>query len=132
MASIDDAVVTRLLEQPNHAVISTQDPNGSIHSAVVWVDLEEGVPAVNSAVGRRWPSNLDRDPRMTLLVWAGSDPNEYVEIRGHARARAQGAEAHIDRLATKYLGLEAYPFRAEGEQRFSYLIAPQAVRYQKQ
>jgi PPOX class probable F420-dependent enzyme len=132
MVSIHDPVVTRLLEQPNFAVLSTRGANGSIHSAVVWVDLEDGVPAVNSAAGRRWPANVDRDPRVTLLVHNRSDPYEYVEIRGRARLRSEGADAHIDSLAAKYLGVPAYPFRAEGERRISYLVEPEAVRYQKQ
>jgi hypothetical protein len=52
-----------LLDSKNHAVVSTLNENGSIHSTVVWANVEDGVVAVNSAVGRKWPSNLDRDPR---------------------------------------------------------------------
>ncbi|MCA1689723.1 MAG: PPOX class F420-dependent oxidoreductase [Actinobacteria bacterium] len=130
MASLDDPEVRRLLEAPSYAVISTLNADGSIHGAVVWIDLEDGSASVNSAVGRVWPSNLERDPRVTLVVY--DNPYEYVEIRGRAEARTDGADEQIDRLAKKYIGQDTYPYRQPGEQRVKYAISPDRVRYQKQ
>lgn len=133
MASLDDPGVHHLLvEQTNHAVISTLAEDGSVHSAVVWADLVDGRIGVNSAVGRRWPSNLERDPRITVLVYDESNPYDYVEVRGTATGTTEGAEEHIDRLAKKYTGADSYPFRQEGEQRISYYVQPTVVRHQKQ
>ena len=132
MASIDDPGVRRLLEAPNHAVVSTFNDDGSVHNTVVWVNVEDGRPAVNSAVGRRWPTNLQRDPRVNVLVYDQSNPYEYVEIRGTSTASTDGADAHIDRLAKKYLGADSYPFRQPEEQRISFFVAPERVRHQKQ
>jgi len=131
VTSIGDPAVRELLEKPNHAVISTSNADGSIHSSVVWIDMDDGLVAVNSAVGRVWPSNLERDPRATVLVYDQSDPNEYVEIRGIARTR-DGAEDHVDRLAQKYLGEETYPYRQPGEERIKFVIAPERVRHRQQ
>jgi len=39
----------------------------------------------------------------------------------------QGADAHIDALAKKYLGKDKYPFRAPGEVRVIYKILPSKV-----
>ena len=86
MAGLDDPGVRDLLEKPNHAVISTLDPGGSVHSAIVWLSLEDGAVAVNSALGRRWPTNLRRDPRATVLVWDLENPYRYVEVSGRATA----------------------------------------------
>lgn len=133
MASLDDPGVRLLLtEQVNHAVISTLDEDGSVHSTVVWVDVVDGRVAVNSAVGRTWPGNLERDPRMTLVVYDENDPYDYVEVRGTVTSSTDGADAHIDRLAKKYLGLDSYPFRQPGEQRVSFFLEPTRVRHQKQ
>ena len=132
MANMGEAAVRALFEKANHAVISTVDEDGGIHSTVVWVDLEGGQPAVNSAVGRRWPSNLERDPRATLVVYDESNPYEYVEVRGRVRATTEGADAHIDRLARKYLGLDRYPYHQAGEQRITFVLEPSVVRHQKQ
>ena len=133
MASLDDPGVTLLLqEQVNHATISTLDSDGSVHSTVVWVDVVDGRVAVNSAVGRRWPDNLERDPRLTVLVYDERNPYDYVEVRGTVTRSTDGADAHIDRLAKKYLDLDSYPFRQPGEQRVSFFLAPTRVRHQKQ
>jgi len=131
VASIDDPGVRELLEQPNYAVISTSNADGSIHSAVVWVDLEDGAVLVNSAVGRIWPTNLERDPRATVLVFEASNPYDYVEIRGDAAGTTDGADDHIDRLAKKYIGQDTYPYRQPDEQRIKYVITPGRVRHMK-
>ncbi|MEA2299009.1 MAG: hypothetical protein QOF77_1945 [Solirubrobacteraceae bacterium] len=113
-------------------MISTANADGSIHSAVIWLDVEDGAVAVNSAVGRVWPANLERDPGVTLLVFDPSNPYEYVEIRGEARATTEGADDHINRLARKYLGQDTYPYRQPGEKRVKFLITPARVRHTKQ
>jgi PPOX class probable F420-dependent enzyme len=133
MADISDAPVQQLLEKPNHAVVSTLNEDGTIHSAVAWVSAENGSIAVNSAMGRKWPSNLDRDPRITVTVVDQENPYEYVEIRGRAEARrGDEADKHIDQLAKKYMDADSYPFRQEGEERIKYQVTPERVRHQKQ
>ena len=132
MASLDDPGVRALLDKPNHAVVTTLGEDGSPHSTVVWVDVVDGKLAINSAVGRAWPTNLERDPRINVLVYDESNPYDYVEVRGTATGTTEGADAHIDRLAKKYLGQDSYPFRQEGEQRITYLVDATRVRHQKQ
>jgi hypothetical protein len=39
----------------------------------------------------------------------------------------EGADAHIDSLAKKYLGKDKYPFRQPGEVRVIYKIRPERV-----
>ncbi len=131
MTDINDEGVRELLAAPNHAVVSTVNPDGSILSTVVWVDFVEGVLAVNSAVGRQWPTNLDRDPRITLLVIDRQDPYHFAEVRGLAKGTDEGALEHIHALAHKYIGRD-YPYLSEGERRRKYVIEPQRVRYVKQ
>jgi len=132
MASIDDPGIKALLDKPNHAVCSSLNEDGSIHSAVVWVSVEDGRMAVNSAVGRRWPTNLERDPQINVLVYDEDNPYDYVEVRGRARGTTDGARDHIDRLAKKYLDADRYPFHQPGEQRITYVVDPDLVRHQKQ
>jgi PPOX class probable F420-dependent enzyme len=132
VASLSDPGVQALLQKKNHAVVSTLNEDGSIHSTVVWVSVEDGRLAVNSAVGRKWPTNLERQPTVTLVVYDEDNPYDYVEVRGTATGRTEGAEEHIDRLAKKYLGVDSYPMRQAGEQRITYLLEPSLVRHQKQ
>ena len=132
MPSLTDPPVRALLEAPNYAAISTLNEDGSILGAVVWVSLEDGELAVNSARGRQWPTNLDRDPHVTVLVYDAANPYEYVEIRGTATGARDDADEHINRLAKTYIGQDEYPFRAPGEVRIKFVVSPDRVRYQKQ
>ena len=133
MASLNDTEVKALFEAPNVAVISTKNPDGSILSAVVWISLEDGVLAVNSAEGRQWPSNLDRDGTTTVLVYPPDNPYEFAAVRGTATRATDGDDdAHIDRLAKKYIGQDTYPWRQPDEARVKYVISPDHVRYAKQ
>lgn len=117
-----------LLKGRNFVVVSTIRPDGTIHAAPAWVDVQDGRPVVNSAEGRAWPTNLKRDPRVTLTVQNLENPYEYVAIRGRvAEQTTEGADEHIDALAKKYLGQDTYPYRQPGEQRVILRIEPEHV-----
>jgi PPOX class probable F420-dependent enzyme len=133
MASLSDPPVKELLEQPNYAVISTLNQDGSIHSTVIWISAEgDDAVAVNSAVGRLWPRNLEHDPHATVLVQESGNPYNFVEIRGTATSSTEDADEHINALAKKYLGQDEYPYRQPGEQRIKFVIRPTHVRHVKQ
>jgi PPOX class probable F420-dependent enzyme len=117
-----------LLSAKNFANVSTLRSDGSVLSAPVWVDVQEGRPVLNSAEGRAWPRNLERDPRITLTVQNMENPYEYVEVRGKVSERTHdGADEHIDALAKKYLGVDSYPYRQPGEQRVIITVEPDHV-----
>ncbi len=132
MASLNDPEVKDLLEKPNYAVISTLNRNGSVHNAIAWIAAEDGAVTVNSARGRLWPGNLERDPRVTVLVYEADNPYHYVEIRGTATATESGADEHINQLTKKYINQDEYPFRGPGEQRVKFVISPEHIRHVKQ
>jgi PPOX class probable F420-dependent enzyme len=127
MAHIDDPSVRAFLDAPNHAVISTHEPDGTIRSNIVWIEAVDGGVSVNSAVGRRWPTNLERDPRCTIVLLDEANLYHFVEIRGTAASTQDGADAQIDRLAKKYLGVDEYPYRSAEETRVSFTIRPDRV-----
>jgi PPOX class probable F420-dependent enzyme len=131
MAEISDPGVSELLSKPNHAVLSTVNSDGSIHSAVIWLNTEDDKLALNTARGRAWPTNLERDPNATLLVLNEDNPYEYVEIRGTAELTDEGADEHIDTLAQKYINQDKYPWRSPDEQRVKVLLTPKRVRHAK-
>ena len=132
MASLNDSEVQKLLSEPNHAVVSTLNSDGTVLNTVAWINVEDGSPAVNSARGRRWPANLERDPRVTVLVYEQGNPYNYVEIRGRASATTEGADEHINALTKKYINKDEYPFRQPGEERIKFVIEPEHIRHQKQ
>ena len=69
----------RFLDAPRYAVVATLNPDGGVLQAAVWYSLEGDVIVLNSRAGRRWPTNLTRDRRVSFIVVDGED---YVEIRG--------------------------------------------------
>ncbi|HET9094324.1 MAG TPA: TIGR03618 family F420-dependent PPOX class oxidoreductase [Solirubrobacteraceae bacterium] len=130
MPELTDPDVLALLSAPNHAVLSTQNGDGSILSTVVWIAHEEGELFVNSALGRRWPTNLERDPHATVVIMAPDDPYRFVEIRGTVRASTERGLDDINRLSHKYVGRN-YPWLQPGEQRVTFVLEPSRVRFVK-
>src|SRR3981081_31007 len=116
MSATIEGRAEELLKGKNFAHVATLRADGSPQVAPTWVDLQDGRPVLNTAEGRTWPRNLERDPRITLEVQNFENPYEYVEIRGRVAERTHdGADAHIDLLAKKYLGVDSYPMRQPGE-----------------
>lgn len=97
-----------LLRRANFAVATTLGSDGSPQTSVVWVDVEDCRPVFNTTTTRAKCRNLQRDPRVNLLVWELDDPYRYLEIEGTVELDEVGATAHIDKLSRKYRG-HAFP-----------------------
>jgi PPOX class probable F420-dependent enzyme len=118
-----------LLKAKNFCHVSTLRKDGSVHTAPVWVDVQDGRPVLNTAEGRAWPTNLERDPRVTLTVQNMENPYEYLEVRGTVVERTHdGADEHIDAMAKKYMDKDEYPLRQPGEQRVIIRVEPERVK----
>lgn len=121
------AAQAAFLGNPFSGVLTTLRADGSPHSTVVWVDVDEDGVSFNTARGRAKDRHIARDPRVSLTVIDPNDPYRWVAITGSATMEETGADAQIDRLAKKYLGQETYPWRSEGETRVSARITPAKV-----
>jgi len=107
------------------ASLGTLMPDGSPQVTPVWCDIEGDLVIVNTAKARQKDKNMRRDPRVALAIIDPENPYRYLEIRGRVvEITEQGADAHIDRMAKKYLGKDKYPFRQPGEVRVIYRITP--------
>ena len=116
-----------LEENPFVGVVTTLREDGSPHSTVVWVDVENGKPSFNTASGRAKPTHLEQDPRASLVVVDPNDAYRWVAVSGRAQVTDEGADAQIDKLAKKYTGKDKYPWRKPTEQRLKVLIEPEQV-----
>jgi PPOX class probable F420-dependent enzyme len=116
------------LKNPFVGTITDLRPDGSPHTTVVWVDVDDdGEVSFNTAHGRAKPRFITDDPRVSLTVVDPGDPYRWISISGTATLVDEGADEHIDRLAKKYIGQDKYPFRAPDEQRVSVRIAPTTI-----
>ncbi|HJT68730.1 MAG TPA: PPOX class F420-dependent oxidoreductase [Terriglobales bacterium] len=108
------------------ASLGTLMSDGSPQVTPVWVDLEGDLVIVNTARGRQKDKNMRRDPRVALAIIDPENPYRYLEIRGRvAEITEDGADAHIDKMAKKYLGADKYPYRQSGEVRVMFKIRPE-------
>ena len=126
MAAFDDKAKT-FLEQPFVGTVTTLRPDGSPHSTIVWVDVDENGPSFNTASGRAKPRHLERDPRVSLLVVDPEDSYKWLAVSGRAELTTEGADDQIDKLAKKYLGQDEYPWRKPEEQRLRVRIQPERI-----
>jgi PPOX class probable F420-dependent enzyme len=110
------------------ASIATLMPDGSPQVTPVWFDYTNGKIRINTARGRVKDRNMKVGAKVALAIIDPDNPYRYVGIRGPVVAESEnGADAHIDSLAKKYLGQDKYPFRQPGEQRVTYEIEPASV-----
>ena len=120
-----------LLQKRAFGHLATLMPDGSPQVTPVWVDFDGTHVLVNSALGRQKDRNLRRDGRVALEIQDPDNPYRYLLVRGRVvQITEEDADAGIDRLAHKYLGVDRYPNRRPGEVRVCYKILPQRVHAQ--
>jgi PPOX class probable F420-dependent enzyme len=77
------AAVRAFLDEPHVASVATVDRDGTPRQAVAWYRLEpDGRILLNSRTPRRWCTNLQRDPRVSLSIVDGADPYRWIGLTG--------------------------------------------------
>jgi PPOX class probable F420-dependent enzyme len=118
----------KFLEQPYYATVTTVREDGSPHTTVVWVDVDDEGVLFNTATGRAKPRHIERDPRVSLTVIDPENGYKWISVDGRAEMSTEGANASIDKLAKKYLGQDSYPWHKPEEQRLIVRIRPDHVQ----
>ena len=100
--------VRAFLDAPRFATIGTIDPDGRPRQAVIWYLLDGDELVINSRVGRRWPSNLLRDGRISVAV-IGENGLDWVGLTGVAEPVTDQAQAQADiaTMARRYEDADA-------------------------
>ncbi len=120
--------LTKFLDQKTFAHLATVMADGSPQVSPVWIDHADGYIRVNSAKGRVKDANMRREPNVAISMVDPDDPYSFTSIKGKVvEITEDGAEAHIDALAYKYLGVDTYPYRQETETRVTYKIEVQQI-----
>jgi PPOX class probable F420-dependent enzyme len=115
-----------LFQKRAFANLATLMPDGRPQVTPVWVDYDGSRILVNTAKGRVKDKNMRRDPRVSVSISDPDNPYRYVEVRGKvSEVTENGADAHIDKMAKKYLDKDKYPFRQPGEVRVIFKITPE-------
>ena len=115
-----------LFQKKAFAHLATLMADGNPQTTPVWVDYDGQHVVINTAQGRQKDKNMQRDGRVALSISDPDNPYRYLEVRGRVSERTyNGADAHIDAMARKYLGQDKYPFRQPGEVRVLYKVLPE-------
>lgn len=120
----DDDVA--LLNEPQLAHVATVHADGTPHVTPVWVDTDGEHVIFNTAKGRVKFENIVRSPMVAISVVDKANDYRTLWLQGRAELDEEGADAHIDKLAKKYLGKDSYPFRQPGEVRVIVRVTPTA------
>jgi PPOX class probable F420-dependent enzyme len=128
MAMIPATHADLLTTKTAFANVATLNPDGSPQVTPVWVDFDGTHVLINTAKGRVKAKNLAREPRVALSIADPDNAYRYLGIQGRVVEMTEtGGDAHIDKMAKKYLGKDSYPFRAPGEVRLIVKISPEKV-----
>ena len=129
MAGIPQQYLDLITTKKAFAHLATVMKDGSPQVTPVWLDYTDGVIRVNTARGRVKARNLKVGSRVALSVQDPDNAYRYVQIRGRiVKESEQGANAHIDSLAKKYLGVDIYPNHNPAETRVIYYIEPTSAQ----
>jgi PPOX class probable F420-dependent enzyme len=109
--------------------VATVGPDGAPQVTPVWCEFDGTHVVFNTARGRVKDKNLGRNPRVALSAADPENPYRYVQVRGRVvETTENGADAHIDKLAKKYMGQDRYPGRRPGEVRMIVKVLPERVQ----
>jgi PPOX class probable F420-dependent enzyme len=110
--------VRSLLDQPVSAVVSTTNADGSPQSSVVWIERVGNDVALFSSSSSVKVRNFSRNPSAVVVVVDPSRTFEpgaqcHVLLTGVASVTPMTDTVFCDRLAGKYMGLDAFPHAGE-------------------
>lgn len=90
-----------LLDAPHTAILSTTNRDGRPQSSVIFVKPADETVVFSTIRGRLKTRNMERDPRVSLLVLARS--GRYVEIRGHVDITDDPDKALLHEMYERYM-----------------------------
>jgi PPOX class probable F420-dependent enzyme len=117
-----------MLHKPSICYIATTMADGSPQVTQTWVDTDGEHVVINSVQGYVKLKNIERDPRVAVVVSEPDNPSRYFQVRGRViNMTTDGAVDHINMLSQKYLGMP-YPWYGGRDQvRVVIVIEPEKI-----
>ena len=123
--------VKKLIDRPNFAHLATLLPDGSPHSAPVWIAREGDLLLICTKGKSLKGKNTQRDPRVSLSIVDFRDPYTEAQIRGRVIERRPDSQLkYYDLMSRKYIG-KPWPYRDE-ESPIVLVIEVAKAKYSKQ
>jgi PPOX class probable F420-dependent enzyme len=129
MTAIPANFMDLLQQKKAFASLATIMPDGTPQVTPVWFDYTDGKIRINSAKGRVKTRNMQEGAPVALSILDPDNPYRYMQIRGRVgHVTEEGASAHIDSLAKKYLDKDKYPWAQADQIRVIFEIEPEKVQ----
>jgi PPOX class probable F420-dependent enzyme len=107
--------IRKLIDAPNFGHLSTIMPDGSPHSAPVWVGRENDFVLICTEGNSLKGKNTLRDPRVSLSIVDFGDPYLEAQVRGRVVERRPDPQLkYYDQFSQKYIA-RPWPYREEKE-----------------
>lgn len=127
-ASIPESHLDLLTTKAAFAQLATQMKDGTPQVTPIWVGWDGTHIIINTAKGRVKDKNLAARPNVAMAIIDPENPYRYLGVRGKVVGTdEENADASIDALAKKYMGVDSYPYRTPTETRIIYKIEPTSV-----
>lgn len=98
------AEIDEFLDEPRMARLSTINADGTPHTLPIWFRWIAGEVHVSTQRMQRKARNIERDPRVTVLVDSDQMPYRGVMIYGEARLDAEDAAHRRVPIFERYFG----------------------------
>jgi PPOX class probable F420-dependent enzyme len=91
------------LDRPQIAVLSTLGPDGAPHAAAMWYVSDDDRLLMLTGESSQKRRNMERDPRVAVVVDHRARPYYALTIRGRARLDPIAASVVREQFAVRYL-----------------------------
>lgn len=123
--------VRAVIESGRLAHLTTINRDGSPHTTIVWVGVQDDEVVIGKLAVDRKVRNLRRDPRCTFSMEAEGVQHgmrNYLVVEGTARVEEGGAPAWLQHLAHRYVAPDAvFPPLPDPPEGFLIRITPTRV-----
>ncbi|WP_372665410.1 PPOX class F420-dependent oxidoreductase [Amycolatopsis kentuckyensis] len=113
-----------VLDGPHTAVLATSNADGRPQSSVIFVKRDGDTVVFSTIKGRLKTRNMERDPRVSLLV--STNPGRYVEVRGAVEITADPEKVLLHEMYDRYMGGKTPPPEPDA-QRLIVRIVPEKL-----
>lgn len=135
MGSVFSKEVQAILKLPTFARMATLMPDGSPQITVMWFRQDGNSLRMVTPADSAKATNLERDPRVAVIVEEPGNPYNFVEIRGTAEVVHDDAPARAElrRIAERYIGERASSYVAglSHDPRVILVIHPEKTTYHR-
>jgi len=119
-----------LLTSKALANVATLGPGGEPQVNPVWFDWDGTHLRFSNTTARQKYRNVQRDPRVAVLIVDPANPLRYLEIRGRVAAVEPDPDLDfISRMSKKYIDVDRYPWHRPGDERVVIVIQPERMLY---